>query len=156
MRGCLSHSHDSYQIDLPFAMAEVVLVVPADMWICCYCNAGNLLETANEYCPVCGHQICSACLGPGETYNATLAMGFPTDSLPLAGGSFASLSPSSSGRLPASSPHEHHVSGPNNANIITNTREDVWTCCQCHSVNLTANSPERCPVCEHFKGDHCT
>ena len=135
-------------------MAEVV---PVDMWICCYCEGGNLLDLANECCPVCGHGQCGSCLGPGQEYSVTLAVGFTTDPLPLAGGAFASSSPSSSfGRLSASSPHEHHINGFNNATIITNTVEDVWTCCQCSAENLTANAPERCPICAHFKDDSCT
>ncbi|XTI90213.1 hypothetical protein V2W45_1213250, partial [Cenococcum geophilum] len=117
-------------------------VVPVDMWICCECNGGNLVANADQCCPVCGHRRCSTCIGPGQPYSDTPAMGFPTDSLPPAGGAFASSSPSSSfGRLPASSPHEHHVSGLNNASIITNMGDDVWICCECGGTNLY----ELCP-----------
>lgn len=32
---------------------------------------------------------------------------------------------------------------------------DVWICCQCGSSNHTANSPERCPICSHFRDSYC-
>ena len=131
-------------------------IIPQDAWMCCQCNGANVIKL-EDYCPDCGHYRCDACLGPGQSYGDTPAMGFSTDSLPLAGGAFASSSSGSSfGRLPASSLHEHHINGFNNATIITNTVEDVWTCCQCSAENLTANSPERCPICAHYKDDSCT
>ena len=33
--------------------------------------------------------------------------------------------------------------------------EDLWICCQCNSENLTCNSPERCPVCDHLRCESC-
>jgi rubrerythrin len=33
---------------------------------------------------------------------------------------------------------------------------DIWTCCNCDSVNTNANSPEQCPICDLFKCDNCT
>ena len=32
---------------------------------------------------------------------------------------------------------------------------DVWTCCQCRSPNHDASSPERCPICGHFRDSYC-
>ena len=32
---------------------------------------------------------------------------------------------------------------------------DVWICCQCRSPNHIANSPERCPVCSHYRDSYC-
>ena len=32
---------------------------------------------------------------------------------------------------------------------------DVWSCCQCASPISTANSPEQCPVCGHFRCNSC-
>lgn len=127
--------------------------MPQDVWVCCGCDGANLIPLTDGHCPVCGHVLCLGC----QVSAVASAFNLLTDSLPLAGGAFASSSPSSSsGRLPASPPHEHHINGFNNATIITNTVEDVWTCCQCGSANLTINSPECCPVCEHFKDDNCT
>ena len=37
----------------------------------------------------------------------------------------------------------------------TTTTMDVWTCCQCRSSNHIANSPERCPICGHFRDSYC-
>ena len=47
-------------------------VVPLDMWICCACDGGNLAGLSGEQCPVCAHDKCSGCYGPGECYEERL------------------------------------------------------------------------------------
>lgn len=139
-------------------LVNMTAIIPGDAWMCCQCSGANVIEL-EEYCPDCNHQKCSTCLGPGQSYDATLALGFSTDALSLATSSSAvpSTSPSFS-RISACSSQEHdtnHTGGFNNAGIITDMDDDVWVCCQCKSANLAANSPERCPVCAHFQCSIC-
>ena len=133
--------------------------MPADIWTCCSCGGENLAALMDERCPICGHEICSTCQPPGDSYNVTLAVGLSTDSPPFATSPFAGPSARSSfGRLPACSSQEHdtnHTGGLNNAGVITDMEHDVWVCCQCKSANLAANSPERCPVCSHYQCSMC-
>ena len=133
--------------------------VPLDVWVCCQCNGPNLIPLMDEKCPVCGHDRCSMCQSPGNSYNVTSAVDLSKDALSLATSSFAVPSTSTSfSRISACSSQEHetnHIDGFNNASIITNMEGDVWNCCQCNSANLMANSPDRCPVCEHFRCRLC-
>ena len=33
--------------------------------------------------------------------------------------------------------------------------DDVWTCCECDAANYVENSPDRCPICAHYKCRQC-
>lgn len=136
-------------------MAEI----PSDVWVCCQCDGANLIPLMDEKCPVCDHDRCSMCQSPGNSYNVTSAVDLSKDALSFATSSSAvpSTSPSFS-RISACSFQEHgtnHIGGFNNAGIITNMGDDVWTCCQCDAANYMINSPERCPICAHFKCTMC-
>lgn len=36
------------------------------------------------------------------------------------------------------------------------TMADVWNCCECQAANHDANSPDRCPLCEHPRCASCS
>lgn len=46
------------------------VIVPAGVWVCCYCGTSNLFAIAPEKCPVCSHTYHSShCKGPGARIN---------------------------------------------------------------------------------------
>ncbi|OCK82503.1 hypothetical protein K432DRAFT_472008 [Lepidopterella palustris CBS 459.81] len=103
-------------------------IVPPDMWICSACNGPNLIELAEERCPVCEHVRCPACKGPGDEYTVACGLFLDPDMFSLSTGSFPATAFSIPGGASRSlsSIYGHGAEGFTKANVIGHLGGDGW------------------------------
>lgn len=140
--------------------------VPADMWKCCQCNDGNLIELAAEKCPVCQHDRCQSCKPPKPS---SAAEGTSVAAIPALSYGNEVQNPYHSVESPSYTSSPTYGSAPlwmNGYNIAFSgssnmsgghnfNYDDVWVCCQCGGTNLNSLARECCPVCRHYRRGCC-
>lgn len=144
-------------------------IVPEGYWMCCSCNSPNIVELAESKCPACGHDKGNCCAQPGDPKpipESCYTMSFPSAQATDPYSRSQPHSPDYSRCCRPNADDSYHIQSSDwgtrypNATLPGATQHpdgtDVWNCCGCSANNLTANSPDRCPVCSHYRCGYCT
>ena len=155
----------------------------SDVWTCCQCGNPNLIATAPERCPVCGHIRRSCCRAGRPTFSKTHSLPHHPNAYPAAPSSsggqsyhcsptqYISPSMASSARTTPryyntnytsssypSAPFSSSAGYPSASGNYASNHPSVrgwWVCCCCQQSYNPALVPERCPLSGHQKCSEC-